>query len=83
MQVKANKKIVIKKIFSIGLVKNLRGTSLEYIKCFRGWEFSDKHTNPSSVNPGSWKPNEIISDLVKLFDLFYADVKALGSNTFP
>src|SRR5690606_27333037 len=31
-----------------------------------------------NVAPHLWNPNRIISDLVKLFDLFYADVKALG-----
>ena len=33
--------------------------------------------------PHLWKSNQIISDLVKLFDIFYANVKALGFITFP
>jgi len=36
-----------------------------------------------NVTPDPWKPNQIISNLVKLFDLFYADVKALGFITSP
>jgi hypothetical protein len=36
-----------------------------------------------NVTLASWKPNQIISDLVRLFDLFYADVKALGFITSP